>query len=69
MKKNMSNTDKLIRVVIAVILGVLYYLDYIGGTLAYVLMGVAIILLLTSLVNFCPLYRLLGISTCKVQSK
>ncbi|NNK28536.1 MAG: DUF2892 domain-containing protein [Flavobacteriaceae bacterium] len=61
MKKNMSNTDKLIRVVIAAILGVLYFLDYIGGTLAYVLMGVAIILLLTSLVNFCPLYRLFGI--------
>ena len=66
MKKNMGSTDKLIRVIIAAAIGVLYYLDYINGTLAYVLMGVAIILLVTSLVNFCPLYRLLGTSTCKV---
>lgn len=66
MKKNMGSADKLIRVLIAAIIGVLYYLDYITGTLAYVLMGIAIILLITSLVNFCPLYRLLGTSTCKI---
>ncbi len=66
MKKNMGTTDKLIRVVIAAAIGLLYYLDYISGTLAYVLMGIAIILLITSLINFCPLYRLLGKSTCKI---
>ena len=66
MKKNMGTTDKLIRVVIAAVVGVLYYLNYISGTLAYILMGVAIILLVTSLVNFCPLYRLIGKSTCKI---
>lgn len=65
----MGNTDKLIRVIIAAAIGVLYYLDYISGTLAYVLMAVAIVLLITSLVNFCPLYRLIGTSTCKVDSK
>lgn len=65
----MSNTDKLIRVVLAAAIGVLYYLDYISGTLAYILMGVAIVLLVTSLVNFCPLYRILGTSTCKIDTK
>jgi len=69
MKKNMGSTDKIIRVIIAAVIGLLYYLDYISGTLAYVLMAVAIILLVTSLVNFCPLYRLLGTSTCKMDPK
>ncbi len=69
MKKNMSNVDKGIRTLIAVVIAVLYYLDIIQGTLAYILMAVAIIFLITSLVNFCPLYRLFGISTCKLKSE
>ena len=69
MKKNMGSTDKIIRVVLAAAIAVLYYMDYISGTLAYVLMAVAIILLVTSLVNFCPLYRLLGTNTCKIDPK
>jgi len=67
MKKNMNCTDKIIRVILAALVGVLYYLDYISGTLAYVLMGAAIILLVTSLINFCPLYKLLGINTCRIK--
>lgn len=63
----MGNADKLIRVLIAAVIGILYYLDKISGTLAYILMAVAIVLLITSLVNFCPLYRLVGISTCKAK--
>jgi hypothetical protein len=67
MKKNVSNLDKGIRVAIAALVAVLYYFDIITGTLAYVLMGVGIILLVTSLINFCPLYRVLGINTCKLK--
>ncbi len=67
MKKNMGNADKIIRVIIAAVVGVLYYLEYITGTLAYVLMAVAIILLITSLINFCPLYKIFGINSCKVK--
>ena len=67
MTKNMGSADKLVRVLIAAVIGILYYMDKITGTLAYVLMAVAIILLITSLVNFCPLYKLLGINTCKIK--
>jgi len=67
MKKNVSNLDKGIRVAIAALVALLYYFDVITGTLAYVLMGVGIILLVTSLINFCPLYRILGINTCKLK--
>ena len=56
MKKNMGSTDKVIRILIALIIGVLYYTGIISGTTAIVL---------TSLISFCPLYLPLGISTCK----
>ncbi|MDT8418544.1 MAG: DUF2892 domain-containing protein [Lutibacter sp.] len=69
MKKNMGSTDKLIRVLIAVVIAVLYYLDIIGGSLALVLLAFALIFLLTSLVSFCPLYTIFGISTCKKKGK
>ena len=67
MKKNMGSADKLIRVIIAGGIGVLYYLNYITGTLALTLMAIAIILLITSLINFCPLYKILGTNSCKVK--
>lgn len=69
MKKNMGSADKLIRVLIAVIIAVLYYLGKIEGTLAIVLMAFAIIFLLTSLVSFCPLYTIFGINTCKKEAE
>ena len=69
MKKNMSNADKGIRTLIAVVIAVLYYMDVIEGTLAYILMAVAIVFLITSLVNFFPLYRVFGISTCKIKNE
>jgi Protein of unknown function (DUF2892) len=67
MKKNMGNTDRIIRVVIAVIFGVLYFSNVITGTLGLVLMVLAVVFVLTSLVSFCPLYTLFGLSTCPVK--
>lgn len=67
MKKNMGALDKGIRIVIAIAIALLYYFNVISGTLAYILMAVAIVFLLTSLINFCPLYTILGINTCKLK--
>jgi len=69
MKKNIGSADKLIRVFLAAIIGVLYFTNVITGTLGIVLMVLAIVFLLTSLVSFCPLYPLLGIRTCPLQDK
>lgn len=69
MRKNMGSADKLIRVLIAVAIAVLYYLGKIEGTLALVLLAFALIFLLTSLVSFCPLYTIFGINTCKKEGK
>lgn len=65
MKKNMGSLDKGIRIVIAIAIALLYYFNIIEGTLAYVLMALAIIFLLTSFISFCPLYLPFGWNTCK----
>ena len=67
MKKNMGSADKGIRVAIAIVIALLYFFNIIGGTIAYVLMALAIIFLLTSFINFCPLYTLFGINTSKTK--
>jgi len=65
MKKNMGKMDKSVRVIIALVIAILFYMDIIGGTLGIVLMVAAIVFVLTSLINFCPLYAVLGIKTRK----
>lgn len=66
MKKNMGSADKIIRILIAVVLGILYYMGVISGTLGIVLLVIAGIFVITSFVSFCPLYAPFGISTvCK----
>ncbi|CAM2922608.1 hypothetical protein BXU11_14705 [Flavobacterium sp. LM5] len=65
MKKNMGITDKRIRVLIAIVIASLYYTKVIDGTMAIVLLALAIVFLLTSFISFCPLYLPFGISTIK----
>lgn len=64
MKKNMGTTDKTIRVILAAIIAILYFTNFITGTLGIVLLVLASVLLLTSFVSFCPLYAPFGINTC-----
>jgi uncharacterized membrane protein YtjA (UPF0391 family) len=63
--KNMGTADRTIRVLMAVIVAILYFTGNISGTAAVVLGILAVIFLVTSLVGFCPAYRLLGASTRK----
>ena len=63
----MGNTDRIIRVVIAAVIAILFINNIITGVLAYVLLVVGIVFLLTSLVGSCPLYSFLGINTCRVK--
>jgi len=68
MKKNMGGMDRIVRFIVAAGVAVLYYTGLIEGILAYVLLALAAIFLLTSFVSFCPLYKVFGINTCKVKS-
>ena len=65
MKKNMSNLDRILRMIIAAAVAVLYFTGVLTGTWAIVLGVVAVIFLLTGLIGFCPLYTLFGLSTQK----
>lgn len=67
MKKNMSDLDRMLRLIIAVAVVALYYFNAIGGTLAYVLMALAGVFVLTSFVSFCPLYALFRVNSLKVK--
>jgi hypothetical protein len=68
MKSNMGKFDRVIRILIAAITSTLYITGIISGTLGVVLLIVGAVLLLTSVINFCPLYKIFGISTCKVKN-
>jgi Protein of unknown function (DUF2892) len=65
MKSNMGSIDKIIRVLLAIVVVVLYYMNFISGTTAIVLLVLAGVFILTSLIGFCPLYFPFKISTKK----
>ncbi|MDH4471931.1 MAG: DUF2892 domain-containing protein [Fluviicola sp.] len=68
MKSNMGTADRVIRVIIAAVIATLYFTHILTGTLGIVLMIVAGVFVLTSLISFCPLYRIIGVNTCKRKS-
>lgn len=61
----MGTADKTIRILIAVVIGVLYFTNIISGTVAIILGILAVAFVLTSFISFCPLYLPFGINTFK----
>ena len=66
MTTNESSTDRIIRVVIAVVAFVAAFAVRIGSVGGIILAVVGAVMLVTAAVGFCPLYRVFGMSTCKV---
>jgi len=64
MKKNMGSADRVIRILLAAVFAVLYFTGTVSGTVGLVLVILGAVFLLTSLVSFCPLYAIVGLSTC-----
>lgn len=69
MKKNMGTTDKIVRVILAIVMIILYFQGVVTGFWGIVLLVLAGIFLLTSLVSFCPLYLPFGIKTTKTEGE
>jgi hypothetical protein len=65
LNKNMNSVDQIVRVIIAVVLGVLYFTGVISGTWGLVGLIVAVVFILTSVFSWCPIYAALGLSTRK----
>ena len=64
----MGSIDKTVRLLIAALLIVLYFLGVVEGVLGTVALGIAVVFTLTSVISFCPLYAVFGITTCKTKS-
>jgi hypothetical protein len=69
MKKNMGLIDRIIRVVLAAVVAVLYFTGQLTGTAAIILGIIAVIFIITSAIGFCPLYYPFKISTIKKGAK
>lgn len=65
MKKNMGIIDRILRIILAIVVAVLIYMQTLTGTAAIILGIIAGIFLLTSFISFCPLYPIFGINTSK----
>jgi len=65
MKANMGSADRIVRIILAVVMGVLYFQGIVAGTLGIILVVAAIVFALTSLISFCPLYPIFGLTTKK----
>ncbi len=65
MSANESLVDRIIRVIVGLVLLYLWLGHVVGGVLALILGIVGLILLLTGLLGYCPLYSMFGFSTKK----
>ncbi len=69
MKANVGSVDKLIRLMLAIVLILLFYFEVLTDSLGIIALIAALVLTVTSLINFCPLYAIFKINTCKVKEK
>jgi hypothetical protein len=69
MTTNMGTADSVIRLLVAAIAVFLYYNGTLTGTMGIVALVLAAVFVLTSLVSFCPLYAIVGMSTCPAPDK
>ena len=66
MKKNIGVLDKVVRIILVVIIGILFYFGVIESELiSYILIFVAGLFLISSLLNFCPFYLVFDLTTRK----
>lgn len=68
MTRNVGPADRIIRLavaVLAVVGAIAVGADTLGGIVLFL---VAAIMLVTSVLGTCPLYRLIGVNTCKVRT-
>jgi hypothetical protein len=67
MTANVGSTDKIVRLVLALVAFVFAFVTGIGTALGIVLVVVGLVLAATAFTGFCPIYRVFGMSTCTVR--
>ena len=64
MKKNVNSIDKAIRIVLSLVFFSTFFI--LEGDMKFIAL-IGFIPLITGLISFCPLYRIFGVSTCKLK--
>lgn len=65
--QNESTVDRVIRFVLGAVLVYMWYAAVVTGVLAIIALVLGIILAITGVIGWCPLYTLFGIGTHKSQ--
>lgn len=63
MKRNIGTAERIIRFIVAAVLGVFYYFQIVTGAIAMIFLTISVFSLITSIVPVCPVYKLLGYSS------
>jgi len=69
MKSNVGSTDKIIRIIIAIVALYAAYTGMAASPWNYVLYVVAAIMVFTSVMGCCPLFSIFGVNTCKIKKE
>jgi len=72
MKKNLGKADRIIRLCVALIIAYLLLIGKqveLSSTLGIILAVVGVVFLATSLMSWCAIYSLVGLSTCPVKEQ
>ncbi len=69
MKKNVGNGDRFLRIILGIIGVILALSGSFEGNLKWGLLVIGLVMIVTSSMQFCPLYTIFGINTCKVKGK
>ncbi len=64
MKANLGTIDRAIRALAGMALIAFGSMGTLAAPWNYVAMGAGAVFLLTAIIRFCPLYRILGLNTC-----
>ena len=65
MKRNASNWDRILRVVLAALFAYFYFAGLVTGGLGLLLLVVGIVFAVTAIAGYCPLYAVFKFSTLK----
>jgi len=65
MNKNIGKIDKIIRIIAAVIISMVYMIGIVPEPFSFILLALGGILLITAIIDFCPLYSILNINSAK----
>jgi uncharacterized membrane protein required for colicin V production len=69
MEQNVGKNDKTIRLVVAIVIAIFILIGVVQGAWAWILGVIAVYLAVTNVISYCPLYKVLKISTNSTKEK